>query len=100
MQRIDGEKVLESVLEKVNNRLDQKKRALKKLVDEAEMKFSEFFKSNKSLLSLDDVSFFNVKARKNSDQMTFSPDFLQPVGFHESAVHIPLDIYDGCKYPN
>lgn len=98
IEKINGEDILKNVLKKLSNLLTSKKSALKKLVDKAEQKFEKFQKTSKTMLTLEDLSFFNMKAPKPVVEMTYSPRFYQPVSYEESGVHIPLEIFDGCKY--
>lgn len=76
-----------------------KKTALIKLVNKAEETYSKYEKINKPLQNAG-VNFFNMKDPNNSANMTFSHNFRQKVSYKESGVHIPLEIFDGCKYIN
>ncbi|KAL0274489.1 UNVERIFIED_CONTAM: hypothetical protein PYX00_006895 [Menopon gallinae] len=98
LYKIDGEKILKQVLEKMTDLWQRKKTALRRLVNKAE-KSVIFYKRNYGSLMLtqDDVEFFNVKAVSPTVRLNFSPRFRQKVSFKQSGVHIPLEVYDG--YP-
>lgn len=100
MNEINGDEILKSVLRKLGNLTSSRKSALKRLVDNAEENFANFQKSNASIPNLEALSFFNVKAVEipKTMKMAYSPHFQQVVSFDQSGVHIPLEIYDGCKY--
>lgn len=53
-------------------------------------------------LTLHRVQFFNVKGSEAEEEgaLTFMPSFQQNVSLNNSGVHIPLEIYEGCKYQN
>lgn len=92
--------MLNTVLKKMVELLQRKKTALKKLVDKAEENVVYFEEQpyGTAMLTLEDVPFFNMKEVYTTKGLTFSPRFRQRVSFNESGVHIPVDIFDGCKY--
>jgi len=49
-------------------------------------------------LTLQRVPFFNVKSENAADYLEYSHEFGQNISFALSGVHIPLEIYEGCKY--
>lgn len=79
--------------------LQRKKTALRKLVDKAEETVVYFEQQayTTPMLTLEDVPFINMKEVYSTKGLTFSPRFRQRVSFNESGVHIPVEIYDGCK---
>lgn len=96
---IDGENILKQVLEKMTELWQRKKSALRRLVSKAEESVTSVNKRSygSSMLTVDDVDFFNLKAVPATARLKFSPRFRQKVSFDQSGVHIPLEVYDGCK---
>lgn len=51
-------------------------------------------------LTLRRVQFFNVKGTEAEEDgaLIYAPTFGQNISLNSSGVHIPLEIFEGCKY--
>ena len=51
-------------------------------------------------LTLSNIEYINVREipKNLTDAMEYSDHFNQEVNLNESGVHIPIEIYQGCKF--
>lgn len=101
LEEVSGEEILKTVLEDMTGLLARKRKALRRLVDTAERNVMYLDQTYGTMLSLEEVPFFNMKVPPPLSTTPFSPRFRQRVSFEQSGVHIPVEIFDGCKskYP-
>lgn len=125
MTSVNGTKIIEEVISQANSFLEKKERALQvvnvslgqdcfgslsfillllmltiswqRLYDAA--KIAEESYEEDLTLTLRRVHFFNVKGSEAEEEgaLTYMPSFGQNVSLNNSGVHIPLEIYEGCK---
>jgi len=98
LRPISGQKIFQSCLEELSQILERKRQALRRLVDAAEQNVVYLDPTYGSMLALEDVPFLNMKLPPPLSAMPFSQSFRQRVSFEESGVHIPLEVFDGCKW--